>query len=143
MITVDAAELIAFGRAAAAAPDRMRQELVITTQALGAEGVAMAQENAPIMDGALRNSIQIIRSGELDVEFGTSLIYANQREYGGTIRPKKGKYLWFRVGGKLVRARQVTQRGSFYMRRTVSQLQPVVFLAYQRAVNRVINDLGW
>lgn len=143
-LEIDAFELVAFARAAEAAPERLQTDLRTATQALGAEGVSIMQEHAPVMDGTLRNSIQLISStmDGMSVEFGTSMIYAFQREYGGTITPKKGDYLWFEVNGKLVRAKSVTQEGAFYARSTVNELNPLVYLTYQKVVNKIINDLG-
>lgn len=146
MLTVDAGELTGFANAMKAAPGMLQSGLRAATQGLVATGVAMAQDNAPRMDGVLANSIQPISSGMdgLSGEFGTSLVYAWQREMGGTIYPKKGKYLVFTGrDGQLVFARSVTQSGSFYMQRTANQLRPLVFITYAQAVDRVLAAIAF
>ena len=48
------------------------------------------------------------QSSASGVSVGTNVIYAAIHQFGGTILPKAGAYLSFRVGGRFVRVRQVT-----------------------------------
>ena len=48
------------------------------------------------------------RVGRNFAEVGTNLPYAAIHEFGGTIKPKNGKYLKFQINGKWIFAKQVT-----------------------------------
>ena len=43
-----------------------------------------------------------------DVTVETNLLYAAIHQYGGTIKPKNGKYLAFQLGSQTVFAKEVT-----------------------------------
>lgn len=56
--------------------------------------------------GDLESSIEA-RSDNNHAAVGTNKIYAPIHQFGGTIRPKKGKYLKFQVGEQWVQAKEV------------------------------------
>ncbi len=55
----------------------------------------------------LKNSINYKPSSR-EVEVGTSKVYAAIHQFGGVIKPKKGKFLVFEIGGKKIFAKSVT-----------------------------------
>lgn len=127
----------AFANALNASTSLITQELLTANQVIVAEGIALAQDNAPRDDGILAGSIKPI--GKVTAsggEFGTSLIYANQREYGGTIYGNPWLVFPGR-DGRMVFVREVTQEGSFYMKRTFEDLEPFAHIAWDRALERV------
>lgn len=141
-LRVDAAEITAFGARMGAAPGIVRSELSTMMRGLGAEGVGLAQGFAPVDTGRLRGAITIIRQSALEVVYGpVGVIYARIREVGGTIvgRP----WLVFQVDGRWVKVRSVTQRGSFYLRRSRDALAPRVEAAGQAAMRRIAAALGF
>lgn len=70
---------------------------------------AVQQNGQTLVDtGRLRTSITF-RAADASVEVGTNVVYAAIHQFGGTIRPKKGKFLKFRVpGGGFRQVRSVT-----------------------------------
>jgi len=119
-------------------------------RALVAGGVVVqnaAKINAPYKTGNLRRSIHIgghedlagdyqsIRGEEGDpvpspegggisvaIYIGTNVIYARQREYGGTITARNGPFLWWKGDdGKWHHARSVYQRPQPYMRPAIDE----------------------
>ncbi|WP_417436578.1 phage virion morphogenesis protein [Hoeflea sp.] len=72
-------------------------------------GYAADKRNSRILteSGRLRDSINS-RPGNDEVLVGTNVIYAAIHQFGGTILPKAGTHLWFRIGGALIRAAKVT-----------------------------------
>ena len=83
---------------------------------------AEAQTKAPVKSGRLRDSISIIYPNRTTAIIGPQVEYGVYQEFGtgergefpGTsyqIRPKKGKYLKFKIGSKWVYARLVTHPG--------------------------------
>lgn len=106
-----------------------------------------AKINAPYRTGNLRRSIHIGghedlagdyqnvqgESGDpvpapegsgvkVAVYIGTNVIYARQREYGGTITARNGPYLWWRDSdGSWHHARSVWQAATPYMRPAIDE----------------------
>lgn len=82
-----------------------------------------ARINAPVLTGALRNSVSTKSkaTGEgAEAEIGfRGLAYARIQEYGGTIRPRNKPYLMFKSGGHLVKVKQVTIKGKHYFERAI------------------------
>lgn len=77
-----------------------------------------AKINAPFITGNLRRSITS-EIKPLSAKIGTDVIYAKIQEFGGTIRPKAGKYLTFKVNGRWVRttmSRIPAYKGKGYLR---------------------------
>jgi len=70
--------------------------------------------------GGLRGSILTKtdeKSGSrVSVLVGTNLVYAAIQEFGGTIFPKKGRFLVFEIDGKKIFARKVTLPPRPYLR---------------------------
>jgi len=54
----------------------------------------------------LRNSIMMDASDD-EATVGTNVKYAATHNFGATIKPKNGKYLKFKIGGKFVQVKQV------------------------------------
>lgn len=82
-----------------------------------------ARINAPVLTGALRNSVstqsRATGSGaEAEIGF-RGVVYARIQEYGGVIRAKNKPYLMFQVGGHFVKVRQVTIKGKHYFERAI------------------------
>lgn len=79
-----------------------------------------AKSNAPVLRGKLRNSITSqLNKNDYSAKIGTDLIYARIHEFGGTIVPKKAKFLVFKIDGKTIRTKKVIikpYRGIGYLR---------------------------
>jgi phage virion morphogenesis protein len=73
--------------------------------ASGKRGPGILRESG--MRGGLQGSITSQVSGE-ELAVGTNKIYGAIHQFGGVIRPKKAAALVFRMGGRLVIAREVT-----------------------------------
>lgn len=68
-------------------------------------GPGILRESA--MRGGLMSSITFQTSSDT-VQVGTNKVYAAIHQFGGTIKPKTGDRLVFRIGGQTVFARSVT-----------------------------------
>lgn len=75
-----------------------------------------AKAKAPVLTGNLRRSIHAEKIGTGRAAVGTNVIYARQREFGGTIVPRNAKTLAFRIDGRMVFAKRVYQRPRPFMR---------------------------
>lgn len=77
-------------------------------QALNAE-YAAGKRNSRILteSGRLRDSINARASND-EVLVGTNVIYAAAHQLGATIVPKNASHLYFRIGGRLIKADSVT-----------------------------------
>lgn len=139
-IRFDASELIGFADAMGQAPDDLRNEMQLGSQVLLHEGIGYAQEEAPRGDsGNLAGSIRVLDGPSAEGgAYGSDLVYASQREEGGTIYPRNGDFLWFEIDGQLIRARKVEQEGSHYMQKSMERLEPRVEPVYQLSVDRVL-----
>ena len=142
-ITVDVAEIEGFAEAMAAAPGVLQAEMTEASDDLLTRGQGYARDNAPKGETlALSDSIVILDGPNASGgAYGSDLIYAWQREEGGTIVPKKGQFLVFEIGGRLVFARSVTQEGSHYMQDSADQLEPEVEPRYGEAVERALETI--
>lgn len=141
-ITIDTSEITGFGTAMGAAAGLLESEMEAANAGLLVEGVGLAQEYAPVLDGTLRGSITIIDGpSAAGGSYGTSLEYAWQREEGGTIVPRNASVLVFEIDGETIFAKSVTQEGSHYMQQSVDALEPKVLPAYEAAVDRVLGSL--
>lgn len=136
---IDASDIFGFAEAMSAAPGQLDREMTRGGQAALLEGVGLAQEYAPVDEGVLRGSIGIIRMSGWGGSYGTSLVYAWQREEGGTITGNP--WLVFQVNGNWVKVRSVTQTGSHYMQRSADALEPRIDRIYGMAVERVLAGL--
>jgi len=57
--------------------------------------------------GRLRDSINE-QAGNDEVRVGTNVIYAAAHQFGAVIKPRSASHLWFRIGGRLIKADSVT-----------------------------------
>lgn len=141
-ITVDVSEIEGFAEAMAAAPGVLQAEMTEASDDLLTRGQGYARDNAPRKSDALADSIVIIDGPNASGgAYGSDLIYAWMREEGGTIVPKKGQFLVFEIGGRLVFARSVTQEGSHYMQDSADQLEPEVEPRYGEAIDRTLEAI--
>lgn len=134
---IDASEIDVFADALGTSGALMQNALQTANQQIVAHGVAIAQGNAPRMDGVLAGSIQPIGAvTAAGGEFGTSLVYAWMREEGGTIMGNP--WLVFQLpNGRWVKVRSVTQSGTHYMQRSVRELEPFALATWGKAIERV------
>lgn len=121
------------------APAALRNELAKRTISLLQQGAGIMRTLAPRLTGRLAGSIGVTRSAGTSGTFGTSLVYAAQRNFGGTIRARNAPFLVFpgRNGG-LVRVKSVTQSGTHYLERTLVKLRPLVQQEYRQAVRAAL-----
>ena len=87
------------------APDGQPWQALHPAYEAGKRGPGILRESG--MRGGLQGSITFDVSGA-ELAVGTNRIYGAIHQFGGTIRPRRGPYLVFRLAGALVRARQVT-----------------------------------
>ncbi len=136
-IDIDASEIIGFGDAMAQVPGALDREMTSAGGALLAEGVSLAQGFAPVKEGTLRASIGITGRSGWGGSYGTSLVYAAMREYGGTIYGNPWLVFPGRDGG-LVFVRSVTQTGTRYMGRSLDALRPRARAAFAAGLQRAM-----
>lgn len=146
-IRLDASEIYGFGVVMEQMPDVLQRELKDSAYVALHEGIGYAQEEVPRADGVLADDIRILDGPNPDGgSYGTDLIYANQREYGGTIVPRNKKVLAFQMPEAVspdnpegwVFATKVTQEGSFFMKQSRESLEPRLVPIYQLALDRVL-----
>jgi len=146
VIVIDGSQVAGFGDRMAKAPDVMRREATKGITGLMGYGIGVARSNINSQSGKLAGGIRILQPVSVGAvitgSYGvrkSEVIYAFQREKGGTIKPKRGKYLVFpgRNGG-LVFVRSVTQEGSHYMEKSSQAIQPRLRIVMQAAVSRAI-----
>lgn len=144
---IELSELRGWADAVRRAPEQLDREMITSTRVALRQGVTYTVEGAPHKDGILRASIKILsgpsKSGNAYIgTYGTRLEYAAQREYGGTIVPRRAKFLVFEIDGQLVFAKSVTQTGSFYMEKSAERLQNTVTRMYEAGVSRALRSIG-
>lgn len=138
-IRIDASELLGWAAAMAQAPGDLQHEMQLSSQVLLHEGIGYAQEEVPRDSGNLAGSIRILDGPNAEGgAYGSDLVYAWQREEGGTIYPRNARALVFEIDGQLIFAKKVTQTGSHYMQKSKDRLEPRVGPVYQLAVDRVL-----
>jgi hypothetical protein len=137
-VAVDAAEVAAWGRRLVGARGTVRAETGRTALGLAEHGAAVAQGLVRVDTGRLRDSIV----GE--AEFGGDVAtaswapgteYAAIHEFGGVIRPRRGRYLRFtgRHGGPVF-VREVVITPQPYMRPSAA--------AVRRRLGPALAELG-
>lgn len=93
--------------------------------------------------GALANSIDVVSkqdgSGAVAV-VAPHRVYARIHEFGGTIFPRRAKFLTFRVDGHFVRARKVTIPARPYLKPAVTEHEGAIISAMQNEINK---ELHW
>lgn len=146
-IRLDASELLQFGEAMEQSLDVLQRELKDSSEEALHEGVGYAQEFVPRGDGILAGDIRVLEGPSPEGgEYGTDLVYAWQREEGGTIYPRNGQFLRFQMADAVtpdnpegwVFARKVTQEGSHYMQKSLEALEPRIEPIYQMAIDRTL-----
>ena len=150
-IHVDTREVASFAKVMFIAPKEFQTALRRGLGSFLANSVKTAQGFAPKKTGALAAAIRILEplsvgaeiSGSFGVQKTEALPYPFMREYGGVIRPVKGKFLVFRGReGGLVFAREVTQVGSRYMGKTRDVIEPRFRKIIESAVERTLGRLS-
>jgi phage gpG-like protein len=81
-----------------------------------------ARNNVKKQSGELQRSIEILEINNRAAKVGTRLIYGPIHEFGGTIRPKKGKVMRYKIDGKWVTLRGVTIKESRYLRNAAREI---------------------
>jgi len=143
----DASEITDWGVAMATVPGKLKPELLQTTNALTAEGSGIAGDLAPRKDGILAGSIvpeAAVFAGEtVQGSWGTGVIYAAQKEYGGTITARNAPFLVFQLyDGTWVRTRSVYQAPQPYMAPSADRIRTRLKPAYSAAVKRALRASG-
>lgn len=67
-----------------------------------------------------------VTGDRIKAEVGTNLKYARIHEYGGIIKPVKGKFLKFEIGGRTIFAKQVKIPARPFLRPSVKAKRPEV-----------------
>ena len=86
-----------------------------------------ARINAPVLTGALRNSVSTIakntpNGAEAEIGF-RGLVYARIQEFGGTIHAKNKPYMVYQVNGHWRRSKSVTLEGKHYLENAIKSEQ--------------------
>ena len=107
-------------------PDRVNEAIDVGLMNIGLFAQGRAAGFAPRLTGTLARSVTV-NKGTKSVTVGTNLKYAKIHEFGGTIKPVRGKFLVFKgKDGKLVFAKSVKipkYRGRGYMKPTFDELK--------------------
>lgn len=82
-----------------------------------------AKVRAPVETGHLRRSIRSAVEANNLAWVGSDVIYARIQELGGTILPRRGKYLRFQIGTRWVTVPYVTIQGKHYLERGITENQ--------------------
>jgi phage gpG-like protein len=142
--------------------DAFRRAPQITTKALsGAIGrtafrvEAQAKQKAPIDKGILRGSITtpgpVATLGNVEASVGTNIKYARYHEEGTgiygpkkqPIRPKNGKVLAWKSGGRWHYARQVRGvKPKWYFRQARDEARPYYTEQLRAALTEIVNQLA-
>lgn len=138
----------AFRNKLVSAPDAVRRvkRKMLTEGAMIAE--RRSKIEAPVDKNVLRGSITS-RVSDDEAVIGTNIKYAPHQEYGtgvygksGTpIRPKRGRFLVFKVGGRTIFARSVRgSKGHFYMKKALDEVKTRM-KDIQGKANEIIDSL--
>lgn len=142
MINIDASEIFDFSGNMSRAGQMFEGELADTNLAVLHRGIDYAKEYAPRDEGNLAADIRILEGPTAQGgAYGTDMVYAWQREEGGTIYPRNGKFLVFEVDGELVFARKVTQSGTQYMARSAEMMRSELDGFYTRLLRRILEAI--
>lgn len=141
-ITVDLTEVEGLSVAMDMAPNVLDSELAAASDVILGEGIGYAKEEAPVDNSDLKNSIRMLDGPNSEGgSYGTDLIYAWQREEGGTITARNAEALVFMYNGHLVIVKSVTQEGSHYMQRSMEKMEPRVLPIFGAAVDRTLEQI--
>lgn len=138
--TINAQDFYDFALAANLSWGKYKTNMTTANTIIRAKGIEMSRTFAPHDQGPLRASIKPIGGVDEDsAEFGTDLIYAWQREEGGTI--EGNPYLVFQVKGRWVKVRSVYQEGSHYMAKTMVPLRPFALYQWGIAIDKMLSEM--
>lgn len=137
-ISVDASEVIALASRMAGAEPIIRQCLLQGVDRAGKLVEGSAKGNAPVRTGHLRRSItsraEAVGSGAQAI-VGTAVPYARWVEEGrGPVVARRGRFLRFEIGGRVIYARQVgPARGQWYMKRALQSNRGTIIRILRKA----------
>lgn len=116
---------------------------------------ARAKGHAPVQYGSLRGSIHtdgpFVTHDNVFAKVGTDLNYARHQEEGTgiygprkqEIKPKRGKFLVFKKGGKLIFAKAVRGvQGAGYFRKAKEESIPKMVDFMQEALQKIVTVLA-
>lgn len=98
------------------------------------------------VSGNLMKSIKYKAKTDFTGSIGSYTVYSSLHERGGTILPKKGEYLYFKIDGELKRARQVVIPQRQFLWPKVSdyfgtdKAEKVMDSVLQKALDDLFND---
>lgn len=144
-VAVDATEVGVWGRRMVEARMAVREEAGRATLGLAEHGAATAQSLVRVRTGRLQDSI------EAEAAFGGEVVgaswapgteYAAIHEFGGVVRPRRGRYLRFtgRHGGPVF-AREVVITPQPYMRPSAEAVRRRLGPALAELGRRVVGRL--
>lgn len=141
-LTVDIRELTDFSTAMSWAGDQLSVEMAASTSVALHEGIGYAQDEVPVDEGNLKADIRILDGPTPGGgAYGSDLVYAWQREEGGTIYPRNARKLVFEIDGVLIFADKVEQEGSHFMEKSRQRLALRIKSIYQLAVDRTLGKI--
>lgn len=145
-IAVDAGEVGGWARRMAGARGAVREELTGMTRELVALGVETARELVRVETGRLRDSIVAETEAVGDAVTGSwapGTEYAVIHEFGGVIRPRRGRYLRFTGrGGRPVFVRKVAITARPYMRPSAAAVRGRMGAALTAAARGLVGRLA-
>lgn len=149
-ISIDTGEITAWAAQMANPEAMVKEELLVTHRVLLGYGVGRAVSLAPVREGGLRGSIGVMNApkfvgNRIVGSYGTDLVYAHIREFGGVIRPRtKGFLAWQddRTGKWIFTKKPVVQSGRPYMFPSADAVQVRMGPAYDAAVARILKRFG-
>ena len=103
---------------------------------------AAARARAPRKTGRLARSIRPRRVAKSAWSVGSDVIYARIHEFGGTIVPKKSRFLVFQVNGRWVRAKSVHIPARPYIRPALAESGRFIRDEFRQAGKRVTAHLA-
>jgi phage gpG-like protein len=146
VVRVDVTQLDGWARRLLAARAAAQAELRSATDELTATGAGIARGLVRVDSGRLQGSIQpepATFAGDVATgSYAPDTEYAAIHEFGGTIVPRRGRYLRFiGRGGGPVFVRRVVITAQPYMRPSAVALRALVRPAYGAAMRRVWSGL--
>jgi len=119
----------------------------VAVKAVNAGGIQIenkAKINAPVLTGALRNSVRTIarntpNGAEAEIGF-RGLEYARIQEFGGTISARNRKYLTFRGKYGWARVKSVKINGKHYLERAIESERGRVVDAMGAVIRAYLGD---
>ncbi len=121
----------------------MRQSLLAGGSVVEAEAKRNVRGWGLIDEGRLRGSIAAEAISDHEVLIGTNVIYAAIHEFGGTITPKRAKYLRFywKEIGQWVTTKKVTIPPRPYLRPALDENKDKVIYAFRSTLSSFIGKV--